>query len=332
MGDTTGIEWTDHTFNPWWGCVRVSPACEHCYAETFAKRFGVEWGVKAERKMASEKVWAAPLRWNRAAEKAGVRARVFCASMADVFEDRRDLDALRERLFALIAQTPWLDWQLLTKRPEAVMALVPESWSQGVRGVAETGFPPNVWVGTTVEDRRRADARVPHLLAIPAAVRFLSCEPLLGALDLSQWLGGYVLRTNDGRWLRNTHPDAATTGGTWLRGIEWVIGGGESGHGARPTHLGWARSLLNQCAEAGVPFFWKQWGEWAPGNDGPGGDILPIASGCKASGFWTYNDDWIGAAGAEGLNPFRQTMVRVGKKTAGAILDGVEHKHFPGAR
>lgn len=297
MGDVTGIEWTDHTFNPWWGCVRVSPACEHCYAETFAARFGVKWGVKAERRPSSAKVWSGPAKWNAAAEKEGRRHRVFCASMADVFEDQRDLDEHRERLWNLIHQTPWLDWQLLTKRPEAVMRLLPEVWTM-------FAIPRNVWIGTTVEDARRASERLRHLRAIPAAVRFLSCEPLLGRIEDID-----------------------------LTGIGWVICGGESGPGARPMHQGWARELRNQCMRENVPFFFKQWGDWAPANGGAGGDIDVSRfdlNTIKASGMFTYNDDWLESPGTEGLNPFRQSMVRVGKKAAGSLLDGVSHKAFPG--
>lgn len=304
MGDTTGIEWTDHTLNPWWGCVRVSPACEHCYAETFAKRFGVEWGVKAERRPASEKVWAGPVRWNKAAQKAGVRARVFCASMADVFEDRRDLDVHRERLFALIETTPWLDWQLLTKRPEAVMRLVPEAW----RG----SFPGNVWMGTTVEDARREVDRIAALKGIPARVRFLSCEPLLGPLAIDPWLRcprcaytaldaqvhmdhGFCSARNDDAVIPSF--------------IGWVIVGGESGNGARPMDPEWARSLRDQCNMAGVPFFFKQWGEWAPAGmlNGAMRDSVSITH--------------VGSGMVE--------MWRVGKKLAGSLLDGVSHKAFP---
>lgn len=294
MGDKTGIEWTDHTFNPWWGCAAVSPACKHCYAETLAARFGVEWGIKAERKPASEKYWRKPVAWNAAAEKAGQRARVFCASMADVFEDRRDLDPYRARLFALIEATPWLDWQFLTKRPEAVMRLVPERWRDG--------FPHNVWMGTTVEDQRRADERIPHLLGIPATVRFLSCEPLLGAVDFREVPGFNRVGLDLSRW--------------------WVIAGGESGTGARPMHPNWARSLRDQCANAGVPFFFKQWGEWAPrdptmGDDQPRIRLTDAGEDGSSLDSKGSNDVW---------------MQRVGKKAAGALLDGVEHKASPTVR
>jgi protein gp37 len=162
------IEWTTHTFNPWWGCVKVSPACKHCYAESWAKRVGKDiWGLKAERRFFGEKHWAEPLRWNKDAGNTGDRARVFCASMGDVFENRRDLDVWRTRLWELIEATPNLDWLLLTKRPELVTVTVP--W--------QDRWPRNVWLGTTVEDQRRANERLPILTSIPAAVRFISAVP-----------------------------------------------------------------------------------------------------------------------------------------------------------
>ena len=229
MAKNSRIEWTNHTFNPWWGCVKVSPACKHCYAESWSKRVGQDvWGVGSPRRFFGEKHWSEPLRWNADAQKSGRRARVFCASMADVFEDRRDLDPWRKRLWQLIAATPWLDWLLLTKRPEAVMRLAP--W--------KTDWPENVWMGTTVEDQRRAGERLPVLEAIPAVVRFISAEPLLGAVDLTPW----------------------------LHSLDWVITGGESGPKARPSSPSWFLSLMNQCMAADVAFHFKQWGDWAPGD------------------------------------------------------------------
>jgi protein gp37 len=208
MGESTKIEWCHHTFNPWWGCVRVSPGCEHCYAESFAKRVGQKvWGVKSPRRFFGDKHWAEPLKWNKAAAEAGERHRVFCASMADVFEDRRDLDEHRERLWSLIRQTPHLDWLLLTKRPENFKALLPADWGDGYR---------NVWLGTTAEDQKRLMDRLQHLLVTPAAVRFLSCEPLLEQLDL------YFF-------------EAAV--------LDWIIVGGESGPGSRPFDVEWARDV-----------------------------------------------------------------------------------------
>jgi len=221
------IEWTHHTFNPWWGCVRVSPACQHCYAEALAKRVGQKvWGVEAPRRFFGAAHWREPLRWNRAAAEAGERHRVFCASMADVFEDRPDVEDARGHLFGLIEATRSLDWLLLTKRPENIRRMVPRDWLES---------PPfNVWYGTTVEDVPR-QARIATLREVPAAVRFLSCEPLLAHLNF------------------DVHG---------LSGIHWVIAGGESGPGARPMQPVWPRYLRNRCVEGGVAFHFKQWGDF----------------------------------------------------------------------
>ena len=175
MGANSEIAWTDHTFNPWWGCARVSPGCQHCYAEMFAKRTGNKvWGVDAPRRFFGDKHWAEPLAWNSAAEKAGKRARVFSASMADVCEDRRDLDDQRDRLWDLIDATPALDWLLLTKRPQHIRRFIPPEIIE------------RAWVGVTVEDVDRLE-RIDTLKDINALVQFVSCEPLLedlGALIL----------------------------------------------------------------------------------------------------------------------------------------------------
>ncbi len=195
MGEGSKIEWTHHTFNPWRGCTHVSPGCEHCYAEALSKRNPAQlgtWGAGGERVIASESYWKQPERWNRAAEKAGDRHRVFCASLADVFEDRPELIEPRWRLFSLIADTPHLDWLLLTKRPENARVLgVGNFWLDinawrleqglsvipgGMTDIARDGLP-NVWLGTTVEDQRRADERIPILLDTPAAVRFRAGGP-----------------------------------------------------------------------------------------------------------------------------------------------------------
>lgn len=236
MGETTAIAWTDHTFNPWVGCARVSPGCQHCYAEALAKRTGlVEWGQTAARRVTSDANWRKPLKWNRQAAADGRPHLVFCASMADVFEDRPELEDPRAQAFALMQRTPHLIWQVLTKRPENVLDKVPVLWPEN--------WPTNVWIGTTVEDQQRADERIPELVRIPAPVRFLSCEPLLGHVALP-WLAG---------------------------GVHWVIAGGESGPGHRPLNVDHARSLRDQCATAGVPFFFKQHGGRTPTA---GGDLL----------------------------------------------------------
>lgn len=226
MGIDTAISWCDHTFNPWWGCVKVSPACQHCYAETFSKRVGLKvWGPDSERRFFGLKHWREPVKWNAAAVKAGVRRRVFCASMADVFEDRSDLLDERSRLFDLIDETPALDWLLLTKRPENIAQLMPTYWGGKVW--------PNVWLGTTVENQKYADERIPRLLEVDCVVRFLSAEPLLGPLELT--------------------PDV-------LLELDWIIAGGESGPKNREPEADWFRSLRDQCQAAGVYFHFKQWG------------------------------------------------------------------------
>jgi protein gp37 len=252
MGKATSIGWTDHTFNPWWGCVRVSPGCEHCYAETFAKRVGQQvWGPAktTPRRTFGDHHWAEPERWNADAKEVGRPARVFCASMADVFEDHHELPPHRARLFELIERTPYLDWQLLTKRPENVMGMVPRSW----RGA----FPENVWLGTSVEDQQRADERVPVLTSIPARIRFLSCEPLIGPVDLRPWAS--LARADMVRNIAEANAlRAFANAEAWA--LHWVIVGGESGPGARPMDSSWARDLVAVCDEAGIAAFVKQLG------------------------------------------------------------------------
>lgn len=232
MAKNSHIEWTHHTFNPWWGCKKVSPACDNCYAELWAKRMGHQlWGTEAPRRFFSDAHWREPLIWNEEARITHRRERVFCASMADVFERRADLNAERTRLWQLIEATPNLDWLLLTKRPQHVERLVP--W--------RSNWPANVWLGTSVENQMLAEKRLPFLLRNAAAVRFLSCEPLLGPLDLRPWFNR-----------REFHP------------IDWIIAGGESGGHSRPMHPDWVIGLLNQCGEFNVPFHFKQWGNWIP--------------------------------------------------------------------
>lgn len=232
MAKNSQIEWTHHTFNPWWGCKKVSAACDNCYAELWAKRMGHQlWGTKAPRRFFSDTHWREPLTWDEEAKSNGKRERVFCASMADVFERRSDLNVERKRLWTLIESTPSLDWLLLTKRPQNILRLAP--WTRQ--------WPANVWLGTSVENQRLAETRLPFLLEIPASVRFLSCEPLLGALNLRPWFKKIGL-----------HP------------IDWIIAGGESGGHSRPMHPDWATSLLQQCQEFNIPFHFKQWGHWVP--------------------------------------------------------------------
>jgi protein gp37 len=220
LGENSNIAWTDNTFNLIWGCTKVSPACEHCYAETWAKRTGFNvWGKNAERRTFGDKHWNEPIKWNKKAAANGKRLKVFCSSMADVFEDHLTVAQERPKLWELIKQTPNLDWLLLTKRPENIFNMVPFSWTQFA--------PENVWYGTTAENQEWYDKRVLHLFEVPAKVRFLSCEPLLGSIEVK-------------------HP------------VDWLISGGESGGKFRAMELDHVRSLRDQCKIMNIPFFFKQ--------------------------------------------------------------------------
>lgn len=240
MGEFSKIEWTDHTFNPWLGCTKVSDGCKNCYAETLMdhRYRKVKWGPTGTRQRTSETNWRKPLQWNRQAQAQGVRYRVFCASLADVFENNPQLLDWRQDLFNLIDQTPNLDWLLLTKRPQHVFDFVPGRWL--------AGLPTNVWLGTSVENQEQADKRVPELMKIPVGVRFLSMEPLLGPVDL--WGARYK------------NPSGGLTGAitSWGCGINWVIVGGESGKSARLMQAEWVQAIKRDCEGASVPFFFKQ--------------------------------------------------------------------------
>lgn len=265
MGKNSRIQWTDHTFNPWIGCQKVSEGCDHCYAmdSTFVRVQRSEgrelWGnqLRSERHVTSDANWRKPVQWNRQAEADGRRARVFCASLADVFEDHPDLEEPRARLWDLIEDTPSLEWQLLTKRPENVMAMVPAEW--------EERLPPNVWVGVSAENQERANERIPKLLRVPARVRFVSAEPLIGPVNLRKVV--WEVDDTDGI----VH-DALTGTSQLLPGrdfgftvkggptVDWVIVGGESGPEARPASLAWMEHLVEQCQDTGTPCFVKQLG------------------------------------------------------------------------
>jgi protein gp37 len=330
MAEVTKISWCHGTFNPWQGCVKVSPACMHCYAERDTKRFGrVIWGSNGTRVLTSDAYWKKPLKWDREAAASGERKRVFCASFADVFEDwsgqvtsntipvwkcncgnwfdaetqetpcdkcgdlRTSMVTLqdcRKRLFRLIDQTPNLDWLLLTKRPENIEEMWPckkDTDGDGNCNIcirasnALCRHRANVWLGTSVENQEYADKRIPELLKCRdlSPVLFLSCEPLLGPVDLME----IQEKSESGDLFFSAmgtgHPSGAT--------INWVIAGGESGFNARPSNADWLRSLRDQCAENDVPYHFKQWGE------------------------------------------FDQYGIKVGKAAAGNVLDGRLHQEFP---
>lgn len=266
MAERSKIEWTDHTFNPWTGCTKITPGCDNCYAESWSKRSGhVKWG-NHERKRTTTDYWKAPIIWNRNADRFeaahGHRQRVFCASLADVFDNQAE-KVWREDLFALIRATPRLDWLLLTKRPSNLAKMLPADWGGGY---------PNVWLGLTAEDQKRFDQRWSYLASVPAAVRFVSYEPAIGPLSI---------------FSAEIKPD-------------WVIVGGESGHGSRPMSPVWVKDIVRECRELGVAPFFKQWGA---------GSNNPLLAGLDMS-----------AEEAKGIDPH-------GK--GGGLLDGQLIREFP---
>ncbi len=253
MGKESTIAWTHATANFWMGCQKVSPGCEHCYAEhdtpvRVHRAKGLElWGPpKTTERHRTKGAWKDVPALDRAAAREGVRRRLFVSSLADIFEDHPMVAPWRAEALALLASCANLDVQLLTKRPQNIRAMVPPAWL--------TSWPSHIWIGTTVEDQKRAVERIPHLLAVPARVRFLSMEPLLEAVDLTRLsYGGATLNALTGHIVG---PDDMTP-----ERVSWVIVGGESGPGARPFDLAWARSIVAQCREAGVPVFVKQAGD-----------------------------------------------------------------------
>lgn len=280
MAENTKIEWADHTFNP--------------------------------RKRTAPSTWAQPRRWNAEAERLGVRYRVFCASLADVFDNEVPAEWRRD-LFDLIASTPNLDWLLVTKRignAKTMMAdalhLNPTALSDGLI------LPlPNVWIGATITSQAEADRDIPKLLQTPAAVRFLSMEPLLGPVMIDTFLGEYP-----------EDEDGAPYPGC----LDWVIVGGESGTGARPMHPQWVRNIRDQCAAAEVPFLFKQWGEWTPGEN-VCAERGVVKSAILFDGKWLLGEEDL--ACEDGHVDDEPDLYRVAKKAAGRLLDGIEHNGFP---
>lgn len=326
MGKNSAIEWTDHTFNPWWGCVKVSDGCKNCYAE--ARQYGGDfWGMDKERRFFGDKHWNDPLRWNKKAGEKGIREKVFCGSYCDILEHRKDLVDHQDRLVELIQKTPNLDWLLLTKRPENFWFIFERHAS-----------PDNIWLGVSVEDQKTADKRIPLLVNLPAKIKFLSVEPLLDQLELHGWLfecrcedqredpiqvcgerpTNYNINKTDGKWRYvdglyqhwHDYPISHVTLDPDPQ-IDWVIVGGESGSLARPMHPNWVNYLQLQCEAAGVPFFFKQWGEWYPDNS-------QLSMGSK-----TYTMP-------RSLRQPAQVFHQLGKKDSGYLLDGKEYREFPG--
>lgn len=315
VGDTTHIEWTDATWNPVTGCTRVSPGCVNCYID-WAPPFRIEGrhftdrdGNRSHAIGATTGVRLHPDRLDWPLRKRSWRGkRVFVCSLADLFHDDVP-DEYIARVFAVMALTPEVTYQVLTKRPARMRALLTSGAFADLLGDTlgmmlfeqrisdyDVTFPlPNVWLGVTVEDQQRADLRIPILLDTPAAVRWLSCEPLLGPVNLGRAVGTY--------YGGDPREDES--------GIDWVVAGGESGPGARPMHPDWARSLRDQCRDAGVPFLFKQWGDLVTEEQAPEDITLPAVS-------WRH------------LGDDQPPVWRVGKKRAGRLLDGRTHDGYPG--
>lgn len=328
MSAHSKIEWTDATWNPLRGCSRVSEGCTNCYAERVAARFSGP-GMPYEGLIhPSTKGWSGnvhfvnsvlgqPMGWKKP-------RRIFVNSMSDLFHEHvgeHDIDLI----FAVMASAPQHTFQVLTKRPERAAEYLNDRWrlekiydvwfsvNSGPREVQDWPLP-NVWLGASVEDQKTANERIPLLVQCPAAVRWLSCEPLLGPIDLERPRPG---------------PDLQQAAGTsicqpWLiqSGIDWVVVGGESGPGARPMHPDWAGSLRDQCASAGVPYFFKQWGEWAPIDSWQPWHRKPQIA-IRADGSSMPDEEWHD----DGCR-----FKKIGKRAAGRLLDGVEHNAFPEQR
>ena len=316
MAENTQIEWCDATFNPWIGCTKVSPGCDHCYAEvsTPSRVQKISWGPGAPRRRTSVANWRKPLAWNAAHAKFfaehGRRQRVFCASLADVFDNEVSAQ-WRMDLMRLIEKTPNLDWLLLTKRignAADMLETAVRGINHGRWGWTDNVFP-NVWIGATIVNQEEADRDIPKLLSTPAAVRFLSMEPLLGPVHLDQF-----------------HPSRAPADPTLLDGIDWIIVGGESGPKARPMHPDWPRSLRDQCAAANVPFLFKQHGEWVSLSERAFG-----TSHARHVILLRPDGSEVDPQSPEGRdeNTDVTTMANVGKKAAGRLLDGVQHDGYP---
>lgn len=340
MSQPTAIEWTDFTWNPTRGCTRVSPGCLNCYAERIAARFNHDDGPFAgfaQRTKAGPR-WTGRVEIHEPSLLAPLRKRswrgkrVFVNSMSDLFHEALPYEAI-DKVFAVMALCPDITFQVLTKRARRMREYMRSSWEprlldhmrafaplppgEGVLFKTINGALPNVHLGISAEDQSALDDRAPRLLATPAAVRFVSLEPLLGPIDATPYI--FCVERQVGRESVDYSVPCPNVR------LDWVITGGESGPNARPAHPDWFRALRDQCAAANVPFFFKQWGEWAPTlHDWTGrgaehrifpdtGQVLTAAE--FDIGPWSDED--------------AEEIARVGKRNAGNLLDGVQHLAFP---
>lgn len=252
MGRNSRVSWCDHSFNPWWGCVQIGIGCVNCYARDFAERLGYDvWGKDKPRRLFEQNRWNEPRRWNRVAEKAAEKHKIFCGSMCDVFEIHPDpiynanvLDVERQKLWDLIEETPNLIWMLLTKRPENIQKLLPERWALGWGA----GVPRHIWFGVSASTQAELNDRWAILDSethyLRPSILFLSLEPLVEPVDLAAELEEIDCGDEEHDW--------------WTRSPDWVILGAESGRKRRPFDASWAVRPYRQCSEAGIPFFGKQ--------------------------------------------------------------------------
>jgi protein gp37 len=324
---STKIEWTNVTWNPVVGCNKVSDGCKNCYAEVMHKR---QRGMNPEKysrpfldgAFPHEASLELPLHWKKP-------RMVFVNSMSDLFHENVPFEFI-DKVFAVMQKAEQHIFQILTKRPER--ALEYYQWQFHNRPDRKCLRPDNVWIGTSVENQKTADERIPYLLQIPAAVRWLSCEPLLGEVDLKNIkvnadITNYpnILNVFNG-WIENNTSEGV--GAISQTGkIKWVVCGGESGNGARPMHPDWARKLRDDCIAAGVPFFFKQWGEWCPSGVFKFSDrrkMKHLAVGKDGKNLIITGDNYKHIS-----HTMHKVMVKAGKHKSGRLLDGVEWNEWP---
>jgi protein gp37 len=312
MAENTKIQWAHHTANLWWGCTEVHIGCQNCYAKALSNRYdggNSLWGNDAPRRRIKS-TFNDLDKYQRKANEAGEIHQVFVGSMMDIFEKPMPLlnpvdhynntDDLRQEFFTRINFDlyPNLLFLLLTKRPSNIHKYVPVGWMDEP--------PKNVMFGTSVVDQATADTLIPQLLKVPGN-KFLSCEPLLGQIDIVKATQAAGLS-----WFIDCE-------------IDWVIAGGESGHGARPMHPDWARSLRDQCAKANTPFFFKQWGAYSYIEKLP----FKVDLISRVSHYWDDGFVKVNKKGpADVLNKF-PLVCAVGKSESGHLLDGKVHHEFP---